>query len=259
MTEPIPDFDLYKTLGVPRGAPPNAVGAAYRGLIRRAHPDVSSEPGSSERSKRLNIARDWLTDPVLRARYDAARPGPADVRARAGPPKPEQCQDAAVRAAAWRAELEVFAASCRALSRSELSRLSAMARDGGPAIELVTRAQRLADRLGRAAWIVHASGAARAGLATERSRGDPQLAELLRQTALGIAVAGVAPLYAEVLLAAWRRAIWEPEARARQRRELLGRANRMIWRALVAAAVGIAALLALLGVVALLVVFGLGG
>jgi DnaJ-class molecular chaperone len=153
MTEPIPDFDLYGTLGVPRGTPPNAVVAAYRGLIRRAHPDVSSEAGSSERSKQLNIARDWLVDPVRRARYDAARPGPADVRDRARSATPRSRQDVDRQAAAWRAELEVFEAHCRAMSRRELSRLLASARDEGPAKEIAARMARLAQRSGRAARI----------------------------------------------------------------------------------------------------------
>jgi hypothetical protein len=260
MTEPIPDFDLYGTLGVPRGTPPNAVVAAYRGLIRRAHPDVSSEPGSSDRSKRLNIARDWLIDPVRRARYNAARPGPADGRDRARSAWQRPRRDVDGQAAAWRVELEVFVAHCRALNRRELSRLLARATAEGPAREVATRAERLADRRGRAARIMHASEAARAALAFETFGRDPRLAELLRLTALGLAVADVAPLDAEVLLTAWRRAILEPELRARQRQQRLARINRTIRRVLGIAAVGPAAGLMLAGVVvAVAVAFGWAG
>lgn len=71
--EPLPDFDLYRELGVETGADAATIEAAYRALIKVHHPDVASDPVKGlQRGKRLNIARDWLTDPYRRRRYDRA-------------------------------------------------------------------------------------------------------------------------------------------------------------------------------------------
>ena len=75
----LPDDDLYARLGVPVDASPEAIDLAWRGLLRRHHPDVAGDDGL-EAAKRINVAHDWLADPELRARYDEAR-GPG---ARAG-------------------------------------------------------------------------------------------------------------------------------------------------------------------------------
>jgi curved DNA-binding protein CbpA len=73
----LPDDDLYARLGVPVDASPEAIEIAWRGLLRRHHPDVAGEDGL-EAAKRINVAHDWLADPALRARYDEERgPGPA--------------------------------------------------------------------------------------------------------------------------------------------------------------------------------------
>jgi DnaJ-like protein len=82
----LPSDDLYARLGVPRDASPEAIDLAWRGLLRRHHPDVAG-PEALELAKRINIAHDWLSDPALRRRYDQERvPG---IRAgrppRAGP------------------------------------------------------------------------------------------------------------------------------------------------------------------------------
>jgi curved DNA-binding protein CbpA len=60
--------DLYAVLGVPRDAPRRAIHAAYRRLSKRAHPD---QGGSQEAFEAIKLARDVLTDPDRRARYDA--------------------------------------------------------------------------------------------------------------------------------------------------------------------------------------------
>jgi hypothetical protein len=65
----IPPFDLYEELEVSRQATSAVIEAAYRALVKRHHPDVSS-PADHERITRLNIARDWLLSPSRRARYD---------------------------------------------------------------------------------------------------------------------------------------------------------------------------------------------
>jgi hypothetical protein len=80
----IPPFDLYQELEVSRQATPAVIEAAYRALVKRYHPDVSS-PADQERITRLNIARDWLLSPSRRARYDGgstleAAPSPKPLR-----------------------------------------------------------------------------------------------------------------------------------------------------------------------------------
>lgn len=72
MTDPaFPDFDPYAELEVDRTASPATIEAAWKSLVKRHHPDTGATGGDSQRIKRLNLARDWLVDPALRARYDA--------------------------------------------------------------------------------------------------------------------------------------------------------------------------------------------
>jgi molecular chaperone DnaJ len=68
----LPDDDLYRRLGVPTDASVEAIELAWRGLLRRHHPDVAG-PDGLELAKRINVAHDWLTDPALRAHYDRER------------------------------------------------------------------------------------------------------------------------------------------------------------------------------------------
>jgi hypothetical protein len=70
--QPLPSDDLYARLGVPRDASPEAIELAWRGLLRRHHPDVAG-PEALELAKRINVAHDWLSDPALRRRYDRER------------------------------------------------------------------------------------------------------------------------------------------------------------------------------------------
>ena len=65
----IPSDDLYARLGVPRDASPEAIDLAWRGLLRKHHPDIAG-PDALELAKRINVAHDWLSDPDLRGRYD---------------------------------------------------------------------------------------------------------------------------------------------------------------------------------------------
>ena len=60
-------MSLYADLGVERGADAPAVRAAYRGKVKRAHPDAG---GKAEDFERLTKARDVLLDPKRRAHYD---------------------------------------------------------------------------------------------------------------------------------------------------------------------------------------------
>jgi curved DNA-binding protein CbpA len=83
MPETIPDFDLYAALGVHADADDEAIRAAHREAVRLAHPDVAGD--DDEQAKRLNVARDWLSDPERRARYDAARAAAAERGMPVGP------------------------------------------------------------------------------------------------------------------------------------------------------------------------------
>lgn len=71
--ELIPGFDLYGELEVSRSASGEVIEAAYRALVKNHHPDVAL-PEDRERITRLNLAREWLTEPSRRRRYDAAFP-----------------------------------------------------------------------------------------------------------------------------------------------------------------------------------------
>jgi S-DNA-T family DNA segregation ATPase FtsK/SpoIIIE len=76
MPEQLPDFDLYRELEVHEAASVETIEAAWRSLAKRNHPDTAPDRAAAAvRMARLNVARDWLTAPELRARYDAARRG----------------------------------------------------------------------------------------------------------------------------------------------------------------------------------------
>jgi curved DNA-binding protein CbpA len=61
---------FYGALGVTEDADERNIERAYREHVKQAHPDVSDDPGATERFKRLTAARDVLLDDVERARYD---------------------------------------------------------------------------------------------------------------------------------------------------------------------------------------------
>lgn len=72
----VPDDDLYARLEVGPDASPEAIELAWRALLRKHHPDVAGDGVDAlERAKRINVAHDWLSDPDMRARYDADRAG----------------------------------------------------------------------------------------------------------------------------------------------------------------------------------------
>ena len=87
-------------------ASPEAIELAWRALLRKHHPDVAGDgAGALERAKRINVAHDWLSDPDLRARYDAERAGvPAGVASRspgAGRGRSGRIVEAPWRRVAW--------------------------------------------------------------------------------------------------------------------------------------------------------------
>jgi hypothetical protein len=81
----------YEVLGVPQNASIDQIERAYRTLARKVHPDLHGAEGvrADERMKQLNLIRETLSDPLLRAAYDdrlrRERPAP---RPSAPPPTP---------------------------------------------------------------------------------------------------------------------------------------------------------------------------
>ena len=62
--------DYYRTLGVARDAPADAIKKAFRKLARKYHPDISKEPDAGKRMAEINEANTVLSDPEKRAAYD---------------------------------------------------------------------------------------------------------------------------------------------------------------------------------------------
>lgn len=76
--------DHYQLLQVRRDASPEVIAAAYRRLMKDAHPDLG---GDAEHARRLNVAYETLGDPSARRAYDASLP--AETRTGHRPLMPE--------------------------------------------------------------------------------------------------------------------------------------------------------------------------
>src|ERR1700682_2371995 len=69
-----PATDYYRLLGVPPGASPEEIQAAYRRLAKEFHPDLhSGSSAAAARMARVNVAKSVLLDPETRASYDQYR------------------------------------------------------------------------------------------------------------------------------------------------------------------------------------------
>ena len=65
--------DLYRILQVDPEADTEIIGAAYRKLAQRYHPDVTDDPAAAARMAAINAAWEVLRDPAKRALYDRER------------------------------------------------------------------------------------------------------------------------------------------------------------------------------------------
>lgn len=61
---------FYDALGVAEDASTEEIERAYRSAVKEVHPDVNDDADAEERTKRLNRAKEVLTDDAERARYD---------------------------------------------------------------------------------------------------------------------------------------------------------------------------------------------
>lgn len=65
--------DPYKTLQVDPEAEDEVIGAAYRRLARKYHPDVAAGPEAAARMAAINAAWEVIGDPARRAAFDRDR------------------------------------------------------------------------------------------------------------------------------------------------------------------------------------------
>lgn len=93
--------DFYSRLGVAPDASEDAIRRAYRAKVAEQHPDVSDHPDAEARFRRLNRAKNVLTDQERRRRYDRlghetfvqrdeSEDGPAGASAQPSPERPGQ-------------------------------------------------------------------------------------------------------------------------------------------------------------------------
>jgi curved DNA-binding protein CbpA len=85
-----PAPDPYLVLGVTAKASDDDLDHAFRGLVRRLHPDTRTppepDPAADQRLQELLTAYATLRDPISRAAYDRTRPKPAAAHSAPTPP-----------------------------------------------------------------------------------------------------------------------------------------------------------------------------
>lgn len=74
-----PEPDAYKILQVDPEAEDEVIGAAYRRLARKYHPDVAAGADAAERMAAINAAWERIGEPARRAAYDRERAARAAV------------------------------------------------------------------------------------------------------------------------------------------------------------------------------------
>ncbi len=78
--------DLYKVLGVSKGASDEEIKKAHRKLVRKYHPDRNPDDAAAEEKfKQVQGAYDTLSDPETRKQYDAGGAGPFEGFGGRGP------------------------------------------------------------------------------------------------------------------------------------------------------------------------------
>jgi DnaJ domain len=127
-----PGFDPYEVLGIGFDADEIVIQLAYRTRIREAHPDIAG-PAGLERTKRLNVARDWLLDPERRAllrgpRTAAPPPGSPPAGSRGGRASHVDLSDLGRHTG----EIQAFLRSVEGLSPDERARVNYSLGDSPP-------------------------------------------------------------------------------------------------------------------------------
>lgn len=80
--------DYYAVLGVPKSASQDDIQKAYRKLARKFHPDVNKDAGAEARFKEISEAKEVLTDPEKREKYDRYGSAYNHARSHGGAPPP---------------------------------------------------------------------------------------------------------------------------------------------------------------------------
>ena len=74
----------YDTLGVAQDASAADIKKAYHKLVRKYHPDISTDPDADKKTSEINQAYNVLKDPAKRAEYDALLANPYAGREQPG-------------------------------------------------------------------------------------------------------------------------------------------------------------------------------
>ncbi len=69
--DPTSENTLYAVLGIGRSSPGSDIKRAFKSAARQWHPDVCNEPNATQVFQRINEAYQILSNPKMRARYDA--------------------------------------------------------------------------------------------------------------------------------------------------------------------------------------------